>query len=126
MYSVFLTSRDGTETMPKSFHPRSKCCFPSPLAPATLLLLLLGLTGCATYEGDQPFDKAILRDTEMTQTGTNDAVVDRHLESGTRIRVLGMSGDGKVQVETTSGDKGFVPAQVVGDPPDPSLIRNQN
>jgi hypothetical protein len=93
--------------------------------PGLLLLLVVLLMGCASVGDGEPFDKVITRDTDLTRTGSADSVTERRLEAGVRIRVTGQSGDGKLEVETLSGDKGYVDQDAVGDPPPPD-IRNEN
>ncbi len=81
------------------------------------------LSSCASGSGDDsPFDKVITRDTDMTRSGSAESETLRHLEPGTRLRIIGMSGDGRLEVETVSGDKGFVNRNTVGDeaPYDPN------
>ena len=92
-----------------------------------LLSLIMGvvllLAGCASGSGDDsPFDKVIKKETDMTTTGAAESETVRHLELGTRLRVIGMSGDGKLEIETVSGEKGYVDSGSVGDeaPYDPN------
>jgi len=76
------------------------------------------ITGCAGMGDDSsPFDKVITKDTDLYQTGLIDSVSERRLDAGVRVRILGMSGDGRLQVELVSGEKGFVDSNAVGDPP---------
>ena len=83
------------------------------------------LAGCASVGDGEPFDKVITKDTDLYRTGTADAVTERRLEAGVRVKITGMSGDGKLEVETVSGDKGYVAREAVGDPGGAD-VRNQN
>jgi hypothetical protein len=79
----------------------------------------LFLGGCAGMgdESEQPYDKMITQQTNLYRQGTGDSLVERSLEPGTRVRIIGLSGDGRVEVQTVSGDRGFVDRLVVGDQP---------
>lgn len=84
-----------------------------------LLLAVLALGGCAGMGGgnDQPFEKMITKDTAFYRQGTGDLVAERQVERGLRVRIIGLSGDGLLHVETISGEKGFVAQDAVGDQP---------
>jgi hypothetical protein len=73
--------------------------------------------GCATVSGGDGEFSGIVKDRTPLSSGPGQMVPDSYLEAGTRIRVIGHSGD-YVRVQTVSGETGLVPASSIGESPD--------
>lgn len=85
-----------------------------------LLLLALGLSGCATDGGgddktnDRPFNAMITKETPFYLNGPNQQTPPNgRFHPGTRVRILSRHGN-HVKVQAVGGLTGFVSATAVG------------
>ncbi|SDU02235.1 hypothetical protein SAMN05444156_1496 [Verrucomicrobium sp. GAS474] len=76
------------------------------------LVLLLG--GCATVAGgNAEFNWIVSKEgADFNKSGPAQDVPDRHLGLGTRLRIIGSSGD-YYKVQLVSGETGFVPTDAI-------------
>ncbi|HEY8966007.1 MAG TPA: hypothetical protein VIM58_06165 [Candidatus Methylacidiphilales bacterium] len=92
--------------------------FPSLLAAALLALGSFLGAGCAMVGGgNAEFNFIVSKDgADFNKTGPAQDIPDRHLERGTRLRIIGASGD-CYKVQLVSGETGFVSTDAVAPAP---------
>ncbi|TFE70402.1 hypothetical protein A7Q09_03735 [Methylacidiphilum sp. Yel] len=64
---------------------------------------------CSSTIGGYEYTLVTKDKTPFYTQGPGEEVPDSYLEKGTRLKLLGSTGEGFVRVETTRGKKGFVP-----------------
>ena len=81
---------------------------------AVAAALLLGGGGCASVAGgNAEFNWIIAKEgADFNKSGPAQDIPDRHLELGTRLRIIGSAGD-CYKVQLVSGETGFVPNDAV-------------
>jgi len=88
------------------------------LAALALAAFLLAGSGCATVEGgNAEFSWIVSKEgADFNKSGPAQDVPDRHLELGTRCRIIGAAGD-CYKVQLVSGETGFVPTDAISPAP---------
>ncbi|QSR89716.1 SH3 domain-containing protein [Methylacidiphilum caldifontis] len=71
--------------------------------------LSLSFFSCTSTIGGYEYNLVTKDRTPFYTQGPGEEVPDSYLEKGTRLKLLGSTGEGFVRVETTRGKKGFVP-----------------
>ncbi len=86
-------------------------------AVAAMALLLAG-SGCATVEGgNAEFGWIVSKEgADFNKSGPAQDVPDRHLERGTRCRIIGAAGD-CYKVQLVSGETGFISTDAISPAP---------
>ncbi|ACD82799.1 Hypothetical protein Minf_0744 [Methylacidiphilum infernorum V4] len=72
--------------------------------------LCFSFLSCSSTIGGYEYNLITKDRTPFYTQGPGEEVPDSYLEKGTRLKLLGTTGEGFVRVETTRGKKGFVPS----------------